>query len=159
MSFVCDEWTWCTGISMCPKNVLFQTKKHWRKKNNNINNILIFINSCVSIAFVRTLFFFFSCMLVIILLVLLFHISLFSVFFFLVCSCSVHRRLSFRCDSTLFPLRFVLHTNNTIHQQQQRQQLWLFNVHCYTNSFGYEIFGTNELCTQGLSNKVRKTHT
>lgn len=59
MSFVCDEWTWCTGISMCPKNVLFQTKKQWRKKNNNINNILIFINSCVSIAFVRTLFFFF----------------------------------------------------------------------------------------------------
>lgn len=33
-------------------------------------------------------------------------------------------------------------------------QLWLFNVHCYTNSFGYEIFGTNELCTQGFSNKV-----
>lgn len=87
----------------------------------------------------------------------IFHFSL--CFFFLVCSCSVHRRLSFRCDSTLFPLRFVLHTNNTIHQQQQRQQLWLFNVHCYTNSFGYEIFGTNELCTQGLSNKVRKTHT
>lgn len=35
-------------------------------------------------------------------------------------------------------------------------QLWLFNIRSYTNSFGYEIFGTNELYTQGFSNKVRK---
>lgn len=52
--------------------------------------------------------------------------------------------------------RFSCPVSHTHTHPQQRQQLWLFNVHCYTNSFGYEIFGTNELCTQGLSNKVRK---
>lgn len=46
--------------------------------------------------------------------------------------------------------RWLHKNNNTL------EQLWLFNVHCYTNSFGYEIFGTNELCTQGFSNKVSK---
>lgn len=105
-----------------------------RKKNNNINNILIFINSCVSLRSMN--FVSFS---------LLPIIFIFFSLFLRTYNVDIHTVLWFNA----FPA--PLHK-----QQQQRQQLWLFNVHCYTNSFGYEIFGTNELCTQGLSNKVRK---
>lgn len=76
--------------------------------------------------------------------ILIFINYVFFVFSFSFCGALVH---IMHRDSALF-------TDGCTKTTTHSKQLWLFNVHCYTNSFGYEIFGTNELCTQGFSNKV-----